>query len=100
MQTSNPKMVFQGLGPRGGWGGGAQLPYNSDEDTRRLPLGCKLQILVSIRVFGMESHFICLFRYRLILYMEKFTKNVLTMTTQKYPLGVRLSLSHTHTGLP
>ena len=44
MQTSNPKMVFQGLGPRGG--GGAQLPYNSDGDTRRLPLGCKLQILV------------------------------------------------------
>ena len=63
MQTSNPKMVFQGLGPSGG----GQLPYNSDGDTRRLPLGCKLQILVSIRVFGMESHFICPFRYRLIL---------------------------------
>ena len=44
MQTSNPKMVFQGLGP-GGEGGG-QLPYNNDGDTHRLPLGCKLQILV------------------------------------------------------
>ena len=97
MQTPNPKMVFQGLGPSMGGGG---LPYNSDGDTRRPPLGCKLQILVSIRVFGMESHFICPFRYRLILYMEKFTKNVLTLTTQKSPLGVSLSLSHTHTGLP
>ena len=27
------------------------LPYKSDGDTRRLPLGCKLQILVSLRVF-------------------------------------------------
>ena len=57
MQTSNPKMVFQGLGPS--VGGGGHLPYNSDGDTRCLPLGCKLQILVSIRVFGMERHFIC-----------------------------------------
>ena len=98
MQTSNPKMMFQGLGPSEG--GGGELPYNSDGDTHHPPLGCKLQILVSIRVFGMESHFICPFRYRLILYMEKFTKNVLTLTTQKYPLGISLSLSHTHTGLP
>ena len=97
MQTSNLKMVFQGLGPREE---GGQLPYNSDGDTRRLPLVCKLQILVSIRVFGMESHFICPFRYRLILYMEKFTKNVLTLTKHKSPLGVSLSLSHIHTGLP
>ena len=40
------------------------------------------------------------FRYHLILYMEKFTKNVLTLTTHKSPLGVSLSLSHIHTGLP
>ena len=79
MQTSNPKMVFQGLGPSEG---GGQLPYYSDGDTRRLPLGCKLQILVSIRVLGMDRHFICPFRYRLILHMEKFAKNVLTLTTQ------------------
>ena len=59
-----------------------------------------VQILVSIRVFGMESHFICPFRNRLILYMEKFKKNVLTLTTHKSPLGVSLSLSHTQTGLP
>ena len=36
--------------PRGGGG----LPYKSDGDARRLALGCKLQILVSLRVFGME----------------------------------------------
>ena len=40
------------------------------------------------------------FRYHLILYMEKFTKNVLTLTTHKSPLGVSLSLRHIHTGLP
>ena len=84
------------VGPRGG-----ELPYNSDGDTHHLTLGCRLQVLVSIRVFGMESHFICpLFRYFLILYIKKFTKNVLTLTTQKSSLGVSLSLSHTHTGLP
>ena len=30
-----------------------------------LLFGGKLQILVSVRVFGMESHYICPFRYRL-----------------------------------
>ena len=37
-------------------------------------LGCKLQILVSLRVFGMESHYIGPFRYRLVLCIKKFTK--------------------------
>ena len=41
-----------------------RLPYKSDGDARRLALGCpELQILVSLRVFGMESHYICPFRY-------------------------------------
>ena len=31
---------------------------------------------------------------------KKFTKNALTLTTQKSPLEVNLSLSHTHIGLP
>ena len=30
--------------------GGGGLPYKSDGDTRRLALGCKVQILVSLRV--------------------------------------------------
>ena len=47
------------LGP-----GGGGLPYKSDGDGRRLALGCKLQILVSLRVFGMESYYSCPFRYR------------------------------------
>ena len=99
MWTSNLKIVFQGLDPGGG--GEGELPYNSDGDTHHLTLGCRLQVLVSIRVFGMESHFICpLFRYFLILYIKKFTKNVPTLTTQKSSLGVSLSLSHTHNGLP
>ena len=29
---------------------GGRLPYKSDGDTRRFALGCKLQILVSLRV--------------------------------------------------
>jgi len=86
--------VVDSYRPRGG------LPYKSDGDARRLALGFKLQILVSLRVFGMESHCICPFRYRLVLCIKKFTKNALTLTTQKYPLGVSLSLSYTHIGLP
>ena len=42
------------------------LPYKSDGDTRRLVLGCELQILVLLRVFGMESHYICPFTYRFV----------------------------------
>ena len=49
-------------------------------------------------MFGLESHYICLFRHHLGLCIKKSTKNALTLTTQKYPLGV--SLSHTHIGLP
>ena len=76
------------------------LPYKSDGDARRLALGYKLQILVSLRVFGIESHYNCPFRYRLVLRIKKFTKNALTLTSQKSPLAVSLSLSHTHIGLP
>ena len=52
-------------------------------------------------VFGMERHYytVCPFRYRLVLYIKKFTKNALTLTTQKSPLGVSLNWSHTHIGL-
>ena len=32
------------------------LPYKRVDEHRRLALGCKLLILVSLRVFGMESH--------------------------------------------
>ena len=32
------------------------LPYKRDDEHRRLALGCKLLILVSLRVFGMERH--------------------------------------------
>ena len=46
-----------------------------------------VQILVSLRVFGMESHYIC-------------PKNVVTMTTQKSPSRFSLSLSHIITGVP
>jgi len=34
------------------------LPYKSDGDARRLALGCKSQILASLRMFGMESHYL------------------------------------------
>ena len=87
------------IGFRGGEGvGGGELSYKSDRDARRLALGCKLQILVSLKVFGMKSYYICQSRYRLVLCVKKFTKNALTLTRQKSTLGV--SLSHTHIGLP
>ena len=75
------------------------LRYKSEGDVRRLALECKLQILVSLRVFGMESHYICPFKFRLIMCIRKFTNNTLTQTTQKSPLGVSLSLGNTHIGL-
>ena len=34
--------------PKGG--GGGWLPYESDGDARRLPWGCKLQFLVSLKI--------------------------------------------------
>ena len=80
--------------------GGGELPYKRDGDARRLALGCKLQILVTLRVFEMESHYICPFRYHLGLCIKKFTKNALTLATQKSPLEFSLSFSHTHFGLP
>ena len=76
------------------------LLYKNDRDSRRLALECKLQILVSLKVFGMESYYICPFRYRLGLRIKKVTKNALTLTTQKSTSGVSLSLSHTYIGLP
>ena len=79
-----------GLYPREG------LPYKSDGDARCLAMRCKLQILVSLKVLGMESYYICPFRHRLIRRIKKFTKNALTLTTQ----SVSLSLSHTYIGLP
>ena len=96
MQTSNPKMVFQGLDPRGG----GQLPYNSDGDIVVSLWGVNCRFWFQLGCLGWKVTLFAQFRYRLILYMEKFTKNVLTLTTQKSPLGVRLSLSHTHTDLP
>ena len=45
-------------------GGRGGLPFKSDRDARRLALGCRLQILASLTVFGMERHYICPFRYR------------------------------------
>ena len=40
--------------PGAGGGGGAR---KSDRDAHRFALGCKLHILVSLRLFGMESHY-------------------------------------------
>ena len=48
-------------------GGGGMDSHKSDEDAHRFDLGCKLQILVSLMVFGMESHHICPFRYHLVI---------------------------------
>ena len=43
-------------------GGGGGIQYKSDKDAHHLALGFRLQILVSLRVFGMERHYICPFR--------------------------------------
>ena len=41
---------------------GGDFSYKSDDDARRLALGCELQSLVSLGVFGVESYHICPFR--------------------------------------
>ena len=51
----------------GSGGGGGMDSHKSDGDAHRFDLGCKLQILVSLTVFGMESHHICPFRYHLVI---------------------------------
>ena len=53
-----------------GFGPGRGLPYKSDEDARCFTLGCKLQILVSLRMFGMESYYSCPYRYRKEIYKK------------------------------
>ena len=53
---------------------GGGTPYKSDGDTRRLALGCKLQILVSLRVLRRKSVYLPI-RSRLGLCIKKFTKN-------------------------
>ena len=50
-----------------GGGRGGMDSHKSDGDAHRFDLGCKLQILVSLTVFGMESHHICPFRYHLVI---------------------------------
>lgn len=68
--------------------------YKSDRDARHLSLRCYLENMASLRVFGMERYYNCTFRYRLIVCIKKFTKNVLTLAIQKephphwFPLGV------------
>ena len=56
--------------------------------------------LLQYLMFGTERHYICPLRYHLGLRVKKFTENVVTLTTQKSPLGVSFSLSHTQIGLP
>ena len=60
----------------------------------------KLKILVSLRVFGTKSHYICPFTYRLGLCIKKFTKNAVMSALIWSSLGVSLSVSHTHISLP
>ena len=79
---------------------GRGLSYKSDRGARRLALGCKLQIFVSHGVFGMETYYISPFRYRLVLCIKKFLKKCPDTDHTKSPLGVSLSLSHPHIGLP
>ena len=59
---------------RVGGGGGERIQYKTDGQARRLALGGKLQILVSLRVFGMESHY----NFKETLVMKQTEKQSLT----------------------
>ena len=94
----NPITVFvlfryiQGEGDCPGRVGGG---YKSDGDACHLSYGCKLQIVVPLRVFGMESHCICSFGYRLELCIKIFPKRLWCLLVWS-PLEVSLSLSEPH----
>ena len=81
-------LILSSEGDIRGWGG---LPYGSDRDARRLACGGQLQNLASLRVYGTKSHYIGPFRF-----LAFIQKSVLVWS----PLGVILSLSHSHTGIP
>ena len=91
-------------------GAGGTLPWKSDGDARHLALLCKLQILVSFRVFGMDSHCICPFRYYLGPCIRKFTKKCCYICFSMFsfkphshwsPLGVSFSFPrHFYMGVP
>ena len=87
------------MNPKGGGGGRGMDSQKSEGDAPHLTLGCKLQILVSIRVFRTESHHICPFSYQLGLYVKIFLKNAVSVLVWT-PLGVSFSLSHTYIDLP
>ena len=78
-----------------GFGPGRGLPYKSDGDARCFTLGCKLQISVSLTCLGWKVTILAHSGMA-----KKFTKNALTLTTQKSPFEDGLSLSHTHIGPP
>ena len=77
-----------------------RLPYKSDGDARRLGLGCKLQIFVSLRVFGMESYYYLPIQVSLSPAHKEIAKKCSTLTRHKSSLGISLSVSLTHSGLP
>ena len=91
-------LIYRGKGIAWeGWGEG--LPYKSDRDACRLSYRCKLQIVVPLTVFGMESHCICSFGYRLELCIKIFPKRLWCLLVWS-PLEVSLSLSRTDIGPP
>ena len=75
-----------------------ELTFKSDGDAPRLALGCKSQILVSLRLFGMERHYLPI-QVSLSIVHKKNLQKMPTLITQKSPLPVSLSLSHTCIGL-
>ena len=77
-----------------------RLPYKSDGDARRLGLGCELQIFVSLRVFGMESYYYLPIQVSLSPAHKEIAKKCSTLTRHKSSLGISLSVSLTHSGLP
>ena len=77
----------------GGWrgGGGWRLPYKRNGDARRLALGCKLQILVSLRVFG----------WKVTILLIDVSLSVLKEIYKKCPNADHTKIYlHNHIGLP
>ena len=75
------------------------LPFKTNVDACRFAVGCELQILVSQRVFGMESYHILPIQVSLSTVYNEIYKNVLPLITEKSSLEVSLSLSHTYISL-
>ena len=90
--------------------GGGGLPYETDRDARRLDLGCKLWISVSLRVFWAKHQYFMPPRsglgfrketqnYAGLVFFQRLCLYIIKTHCMSSLLGVKSCLSHAQIGL-